>query len=94
MQISETTKALLELSKAGRVVLAYILEKFDPEGELIELDKPDIIQWMKEKYSSTYANTVNVNRGIRDLIDKQVLDPYTDTDPVNKIGKTRYFVHI
>lgn len=94
MKIKNTTKALLDVPKAGRVILAYILEHNTEDGTLIELDKPKIVQWMSQKYSSMYASTINVNRGIKELKDEGVLTEYIDTDPVTKVGRVRYSVTI
>lgn len=76
-------KLLIDLNQAGRNILAYIIDRKMTEHKVV-IDKVDIINYLAEKISKPYANTLNVNRGLRDLIDSEVLIPS---------GKEEYYIN-
>lgn len=65
------TDVLFRLNKSGRNVLAYIID--NTTGDDVYLDPIDIVNYLSHHISQSQANTVNVKRGIKNLIDKGVL---------------------
>ncbi len=71
---------LITLSQSGRNILAYIIDKKMTGDNWFTVDKVDMINYLAEKISKPYANTLNVNRGIRDLIEAKVISKISGND--------------
>lgn len=73
------TSLLFKTNKQGRHILAYIIDKGFADTKVI-LNPLDISNYLFP-YIKDAANTVNVKRGIKNLIDLRVLTPADDSQP-------------
>ncbi len=77
---------LFSLSKAGRAVLAYVIDKMDiAKGDVI-FPKVDILNYISNN-ADLGATTTTVNRGIKDLIDNGVFIQDEHIDSLYHINK-------
>jgi hypothetical protein len=63
---------LFTLNKQGRNVLAYIIDRTIGDDQ-VTLNNVDMINYLSDFVPSSQANTVNIKRGIKNLIKNQVL---------------------
>ncbi len=77
---------LFSLSKAGRAVLAYVIDKMDiAKGDVI-FPKVDILNYISNN-ADLGATTTTVNRGIKDLIDNGVFIQDEHIDSLYHVNK-------
>jgi hypothetical protein len=80
-----STELLFKLTKAGRNVLGYIIDRaLRQDNNEVVLDHPSITDYLKYRVDIKQANYFNVRRGIKDLIANNVIIPrdhstYPDT---------------
>lgn len=67
------SQLLLTLSSVGRNLLAYIIDKQLANAPNIFLDKVEITRYYSERINPSYANTYNVIRGIKNLLENHVI---------------------
>lgn len=72
---------LIDLNRAGRNVLAYIIDNCPFNEGVILLDKVAIANYFAKRISPKYASTVNAHRGILDLEAKEVITRLTNLNP-------------
>ena len=76
------SKLLVNLSKSGRNVLAYIIDKHMGDNNVIRIDRLDMSNYIAEHVGKKESNTWNVDRGVKDLVSNDVLVPSKSVDGV------------
>lgn len=84
------SKLLFVLTKAGRNILGYIIDRaLRRDNPEVVLDVPSITEYLTHRVEKKQANYFNIRRGIKDLIEHQVItmidkDQYPDTYRINQ----------
>jgi hypothetical protein len=74
-----SSEVLFKLSKSGRNVLGYVIDKaMQKDNEHVVLDTPSITEYLVERIEKKQANYYNVRRGIKDLEANLVIFPVKD----------------
>lgn len=74
-------RLLEDLNAAGLKLLGYIIDEavrldyWTQDGKTVKLDKVAIVNYYESHHGPKYATTINVNRGIKELIAKGVIAP-------------------
>jgi hypothetical protein len=70
-----SSETLIRVNKAGKHVLAFVTAKLSTatQDEYVDLDKLHVLNFFAEFINPEYANTLNVTRGIANLVSNEIL---------------------